>query len=342
MKDIHRPLKPRRKLRLAFTLIELLVVIAIIAVLIALLLPAVQQAREAARRTQCKNNLKQIGLALHNYHSSFSLFPFAVSGSGPSIATYPTKYRAVKNTTGWIQLLPYFDQAPLYNTINSSAAMGRYLGPSWASASLPLAGGGPTGVNAQAASTKLTALLCPSDAGKPFINGYDGNYGCDTGVISYKSNYGFSVSPAFGDAMWNDMGQTTRCMFGPESNTSMRDCTDGTSNTVAVSETTLNVYDGVTGSWGCMQHVGQGVDFATMNGQRKINDWACCGWTTPKWTYLQPAGTLGEWGTPGSAHTGGCQVLLADGSVRFLSENLDGSTRQNLGYIGDGNVLSEF
>ena len=167
MKDIHQSLKPRRKLRLAFTLIELLVVSAIIAVLIALLLPAVQQAREAARRTQCKNNLKQIGLALHNYHSSFSVFPFAVSGSGPSIATYPTKYKAVKNTTGWIQLLPYFDQAPLYNTINSSAAMGRYLGPSWASASLPLAGGGPTGVNAQAASTKLTALLCPSDAGTP-------------------------------------------------------------------------------------------------------------------------------------------------------------------------------
>jgi len=91
-----------------------------------------------------------------------------------------------------------------------------------------------------------------------------------------------------------------------------------------------------------MQHVGQGVDFANMNGQRKINDTACCSWTTPQWTYLNPPGTNGEWGTPGSTHTGGCQVLMGDGTVRFLSENLDGATRRNLGYIADGNPVGDF
>ena len=329
--------------RFAFTLIELLVVIAIIAVLIALLLPAVQQAREAARRTQCKNNLKQVGLAMHNYHDVFGRFPFAISASGPSAAAYgATKYPSVKNTTGWVQLLPYFDQGPLYNTINSSAAMGRYMGPSWEAATQPLAGGGPTAANAQASSIMLNALLCPSDNGRPYHGGYDGNYGCEVGVISYKSSYGFSVSPPFGDTMWTDVGKTVRAMFGPESNTTMRDLTDGSSNTVAVSETTLDIGDGETASWACNQHVGQGVDFANMNGQRKINDWVCCGWTTPAWSQQKPVGTLGEWGTPGSLHTGGCQVLMGDGAVRFIGENINGSTRQNLGYISDGNVLGEF
>src|SRR5689334_25157717 len=101
----------RRKVRIAFTLIELLVVIAIIAILIALLLPAVQQAREAARRTQCRNNLKQIGLALHNYHDAFGLFPYSTSMDGNCATT--TGFTQIKNHRGWPLLLPYLDQAPL-------------------------------------------------------------------------------------------------------------------------------------------------------------------------------------------------------------------------------------
>lgn len=331
------PGRPRSGFR-AFTLIELLVVIAIIAVLIALLLPAVQQAREAARRTQCKNNLKQIGLALHNYHDQAGMFPYSNESAASTVNSNPSLFTAYKNQTGWVLLLPLFDQGPLYNTINTNAAMGGWLN----SGSKPLAGGGVPAANAAASNVKLNALLCPSDSGKQTFPGFDGNYGCASGIASYKSSYGFSASGQ-PSTLWTNLGQTTRTMFGAESNTTMRDLVDGSSNTVAIAETTLNVYDGITGSWACSQHVGNGVDFANLNGQRKINDWACCGWGpgTP-WSINNPQGTLGEWGSVGSTHTGGLHVLLGDGSVRFISENIDSATRQRLGYIGDGNPVGDF
>jgi prepilin-type N-terminal cleavage/methylation domain-containing protein len=334
-KSASRVAVPR--IKRAFTLIELLVVIAIIAILIALLLPAVQQAREAARRTQCKNNMKQIGLALHNYHDVFNMFPYASGAAATTVVGNPTMPR-VKNQTGWVLLLPYFEQAALYSSLDHSAAMGSWMN----TAASPLASGGPTTANAAASNIKLAALLCPSDSGKNFFAGFDGNYGCAAGIPSYKSTYGFSANgQPYG--LWSNDPQATRPMFGASSNTNMRDLTDGTSNTVAITETTLNVYDGITGSWSCSQHVGNGVDFVNLNGQRKINDWDCCGWGpgTP-WSIKNPAGTLGEWGTPGSMHTGGVQVLLGDGSVRFISENIDATTRQRLGMIADGQVIGEF
>ena len=317
----------------AFTLIELLVVIAIIAILIALLLPAVQQAREAARRTQ----FKQIGLALHNYHDTASMFPYA-SNAAASTVNSNASMPLFKNQTGWVLLLPYFEQSALYGTIDHSAAMGRWRN----GGSKLLASGGPTAANAAASAVKLVALLCPSDSGTQTFPGFDGNYGCETGIASYKSTYGFSASGQ-PTTLWVNLAQTTRTMFGAQSNTSMRDLTDGTSNTVAIAETTLNVRDGITGSWACNQHVGNGVDFANLNGQRKINDWDCCAWGpgTP-WSVKNPAGTLGSWGTVGSMHTGGMQALLGDGSVRFISENIDATTRQRLGYIADGNTIGEF
>lgn len=323
----------------AFTLIELLVVIAIIAVLIALLLPAVQQARESARRTQCKNNLKQIGLALHNYHDVAQMFPYSSNAAASTANGIPTIVPVIKNQTGWVLLLPYFDQGPLYNSIDHSSAMG-----SWKNGgSLPLAGTTVPAANGAAAATKLIALLCPTDSGKPFFTAFDGNYGCVANLPSYKSSYGFSVKTGQPYGLWSNETQSNRGMFGSASNCQMRDLSDGSSNTVAIVETTLNVYDGITGSWACSQHVGNGIDFINLNGQRKINDWACCGWGpgTP-WSLTEPAGTLGEWGTPGSMHTGGMHVLLGDGTVRFISENIDNTTRQRLGMIADGNPVGEF
>jgi prepilin-type N-terminal cleavage/methylation domain-containing protein len=338
--------------RLGFTLIELLVVIAIIAVLVALLLPAVQQAREAARRTQCKNNLKQIGLALHNYHEQFNILPYGTAASGGSYATLIPS--GVKNATGWLSLLPNLDQAPAYNQYNFNAASGPWLVNSGT-----LAGGGVPAVNEQVAAIAIPGFLCPSDNG-PKTNGpYDpgwskgvGPYGCSVNIQSARSNYGFAVlSGQAGNAggNWNaeplnpSWGGRAKAMFGEDSNCNFRDVSDGLTNTVMVSETTLAVYDGVTQCWACDQHVGAGIAFAfPPNQPGTINNWQCCYWSPPQGSRSNMAGKLGEWGSPGSVHTGGMHVLLGDGSTRFITQNINITIQQNLGRIADGNPLGTF
>ena len=218
-----------------FTLIELLVVIAIIAILIALLLPAVQQAREAARRSQCKNNLKQLALAIYNYHDSHMMYPvnFAVRGSGGGAAIANTGH-------SWLTMsLPYMDQAPLYKSINHNG---------------PLAGNAK---NIAAANTVIPAFLCPSDSTAPSgklgsRSDYNVNPPGAWGVTNYKacsgSNWGW------GKAGWNNVKSTAGrnannkdglnhgngilCSNQQNQNppTRVRDVTDGTSNTFAIGE----------------------------------------------------------------------------------------------------------
>ena len=320
--------------RRGFTLIELLVVIAIIAVLVAILLPAVPQAREAARKSQCQNNLKQLGIALHSYHETYFVFPYAISTNGRCGSTM-----IATNHTGLISLLPYIDQGGLYNKFDASQASGNLSGGGAA-----LAGGGATASgNGVITTTRIPAYLCPSDDGKQFYPGFDGTYGCVASLPSYKTNYHFSTdydSSYGGCTLWSGLAQASRSAFGVASASSLRDIKDGSSNTVAMSETTLEVHDGYTPSWACVQHVGGGINFANPpNGT--MNNWYCCTWQTPANANFRP-GRLGEWGSPGSLHTGGLNVLLADGAVRFVSETLDGTTRQRLGYIADGLTLGEF
>ncbi len=320
---------PRR----AFTLIELLVVIAIIAILIALLLPAVQQAREAARRTQCRNNLKQLGLALHNYHDTFSVFPPA--------GTYRT------NTAGqaghWspqARLLPYLDQANLTNLIDFS------LGYS---------------VQTSVSVVKVPVFLCPSDPNERM----NGNHW----PITYAANVGEWF-------VWNPVNnQFGTGAFGPNSRTGTRDFTDGTSNSLVFSEVkawqdfrrppTASAPTNPT-------RPTSPADVALLTGDLKLTghtEWV--EGRSPQYSFTttfvpntdcpyNDAGTIrdidfvsvGEGAsdtiatyaaiTSRSWHVGIVQVLLADGAVRAVSENIDLNVWRGLGTRAGGEVLGEF
>ena len=209
--------------RRGFTLIELLVVIAIIAVLIALLLPAVQSAREAARRAQCTNNLKQIGLALHNYHTSNDVFPL-----GTSLNLETTGNGGVWDSwSAQALMLGYLEQTPLYNAINFA----------WA----PLASNGAvttgteiTAFNHTVTHTLINSFVCPSDAycgpGQQNFNDYASCFGT-TGLPLYTWNANASGPPSYNQQPSGSTGMFTFAIaYG------VRSCTDGTSNTVAYAE----------------------------------------------------------------------------------------------------------
>jgi prepilin-type N-terminal cleavage/methylation domain-containing protein len=193
----------RTRFRSGFTLIELLVVIAIIGVLIALLLPAVQAAREAARRSQCVNNLKQLGLARHNYHQGLGCFPL-----GSSLQPYDIG-AGNESWSSWSahsMLLPYMEQTPVFNAINFSYGPGRE--------------GGSYGYlsNSTAYNSRISSLLCPSD----------GNAGAANNINSYHGSMGTS--------MYSTSTADTTGIFAYLQKYPIADVTDGTSSTIAFSE----------------------------------------------------------------------------------------------------------
>ncbi len=340
-----------------FTLIELLVVIAIIAILIALLLPAVQQAREAARRTQCKNNLKQVGLALHNYHDTHSVFPYStslpgrcasyVAGPGSSTAI-PFQPPFFLNARGWTMLLPFMEQAPLFNRYNSSAsaslAKGYGQGTTAPGVGSPLATG-----NAAVVATVLPMLLCPSDQGPRVVPQGDSNwviYGVEQGspMVSGRTSYDFNayreLTPCHiwgATSGWSNQSFRKRQPFGQESSSRLRDFKDGTSNTVVVCEGVLTHNDGNKCAWGYSSWTCHGTDFTL-----KINDWGIGdAWAEGRSSH-SPGTTTVSFGTPASVHPGGLQVVMGDGSVRFISENIDRVTQNRLAWLADGQVIGEF
>lgn len=315
---------PTRFRRAAFTLIELLVVIAIIAVLVALLLPAVQQAREAARRSQCKNNLKQFGLALANYHDASTMY--ALGGSGGCCATPPN--------LGFIpRLFPYLDQGPIYNQLNMRAGD---------ATSQTLSNGQP------ARMSILPIAVCPSDSrllsnplGGYGQTSYDGSLGSQ-GNASIDSNcnpyqqFALKLNPNNGDTLDPNQISGMGSRDGPSIR--VKDVSDGTSNTIHMGEILPSCNDH---SWGGFWPV-NGISFHSST-IVPINDFTTCSWATPIQIRVPACTNWQDWNISWgfrSVHPGGAHFLFVDGSVRFLSQNLNHQTYQYLGGRSDGNVVS--
>lgn len=325
---MHAPLVRRSKR--AFTLIELLVVIAIIGVLVALLLPAVQQAREAARRSQCRNNMKQIGLALHNYLEAFGRFPpeaiwaFSPPGGG---AMQP------RNFTWITMLLPYLDQAPLYNSINFSA-------PIWLQ---------NTSTGQRIVASPLPILLCPSDPGI-------GAAPQGMSVTNYSGAEGYD--------WWSRGSDSLGGVFTLNVATSIKDIPDGTSNTIAVGETCAEGFkDGGhqrCGTGKVRVGAGEAVFRPALVAPPYSDSQGSAGnaWPSPdgannpqtswawwkagphayKPTYLHCFGLNAEWPGASSTHVGGGHFLMADGAVRFISQNINYPGEASNGYARGAGV----
>jgi prepilin-type N-terminal cleavage/methylation domain-containing protein/prepilin-type processing-associated H-X9-DG protein len=325
--------------RSAFTLIELLVVIAIIAILIALLVPAVQKVREAAARTQCTNNLKQIALAIHDYEGANKKLPPAGRGYGwcRVLPAYPSD-SVIVNSNGLTLLLPYLDQGALYAKFNTSQAYGNLVSPLnttyWPAAQCTTssrAGDASTNGNGALASTQLAVFRCPSDSGDPVIPASTA-YGPGGNLTGAKTNYDFIVREwdYIYCNCWNSDG-IRRYMFGQNSDCKISQVTDGMSNTFMLGETTLEVYNGRCSPWSYRGWVMVGIDPAGWN--TSINDWT--------WSSITPKiGQLGSWAYPGSLHSGGCQFAMGDGSVRFVNESTPRTTLEQMATIAGNEVAN--
>ena len=327
-----------QKTKKAFTLLELLVTISIIAVLISLLLPAVQSAREAARRAQCINNLKQIGLATANYESTHSTLPpanvLAGIGTGPAI---------VEN--GWSALsrvAPYLEQENLFNLINFSIKYSHAQ-------------------NVTVIGTKISAFNCPSEKDSEPINP-------KYGISNYAVNVGdWFVWGGYGNGSMNsNVQRKNNGVFGINYSTSLQSITDGTSNTISITEGTnkKRTYrcGSSTGSWPMtfdapsMQQLAQVASTACTRTKdpghsRWANGNCYYGGITFGLTPNYPAPDLVTQDendgaptfailTANSYHSGGVNAVFIDGSVRIMKNSIDSTTRRALGSPRGGEVIS--
>ena len=325
----------QHKSRSGFTLIELLVVIAIIAVLIALLLPAVQQAREAARRTQCKNLMKQLGLALHNHHDVFLRFPAGAQEDVYLVPKNPASPATTIRGTSWIVfILPYIDQAALYSKYDfaqahNSVANGAFGGSKIVTAIYCPSGPAPRAYldpNANMTtnpSTHYYGVMGPGGPTNPTVVAYNGiNYSYTVGNPVTNGSYGTDgVLGQYRDTP----GSITTEFF-----TGTRDITDGTTNTLMLAELSKTLPSGVSNLYRSWIRGNNGGSGATKNVTNPINS-----------TYYNGSNNFNDISFA-SNHTGGCHFTLGDGSVRFVSENIDLSLYKALASRKSSEVISDY
>lgn len=325
------------KARSAFTLVELLVVITIIGILIALLLPAVQAAREAARQAQCLNNMKQLGLALNNYESTYGVYPPAGIGYGCA-QNAGSDDSMILNLNGLVLMFPFMEMQAVSDRWNFNACASNAVRNN----SGTVMGDPVTSGNAALEAMVLPSLLCPSDMGKKTLifpdSAHPGNYAISmtTALPAGKTSYDFIVH--WGEYTyfnyWKRNPGKTRRMFGQNSATAVAMILDGTSNTVAMAERTLEVADGSAAAWGYRGNAMIGVDLDGW-AAKGINRWDET-WNT---TYVPKPGKLGEYYGVGSLHPSGAHMLLVDGSARFFTESTNLTTLQWLQTVAGGETV---
>jgi prepilin-type N-terminal cleavage/methylation domain-containing protein/prepilin-type processing-associated H-X9-DG protein len=331
----------RRHRRAAFTLIELLVVIAIIGVLVALLVPAVQKVRDAAARTQCQNNLKQVGLAMHSFHDTRKRLPSGYIDGNTNILSTPDN--DIGPGWGWAALLlPFVEQGPVYNQINFSVTVG-------------------VGVNAQVSQLPIPVYMCPADGYQEPVPVYDSTFSQPVVTLAH-ANYvacngweecfnGASGNPPPGtgaDGLPGGFGASGRGAYYRNSQTRFSDVTDGVSNTIFAGERSGN-------------HAPSTWTGAYPGGR-------CPAWMAvqPPMPYAPPPGPAYDYADFGEAfvlahcnathlpsadfpiydpdtfysmHTGpGANFLFGDGSVHFLTSRINPITYQYLATIAGGEV----
>jgi prepilin-type N-terminal cleavage/methylation domain-containing protein/prepilin-type processing-associated H-X9-DG protein len=355
--------------RRAFTLIELLVVIAIIAVLIALLLPAVQAAREAARRSQCVNNLKQIGLALHNYNDVNGALPM---GSGQCSYPFPT-LQSKQGLSAHTAILPQLEQQTLFNATNFAFGTDETVPGAFAGPNLTVIG------------AQVSVFVCPSDqyGGEKesgVFSAGTNSYFASVGTSTYLTNAGTSMWPA--PAPMATLPTTG--LFAFQQSYTFASITDGLSNTIAFAESTVGnpnlvlgkpdigivnigaagtsaqFYDAAAPANQAAALAGlAGCDAAWQSRSGTLDNQRGKTWfhgsmaftmiqtfalpNSSKWTYCSGSngsGSAATFSESDSYHPGGVNVLLGDGSVRFIKSTINRSVWWALGTKGNGEIIS--